>query len=101
MVMVKICPSCGAHNPPSESLCTVCMASIVGIKPVDAEELEYPETDQAEDRAGDPEACESRDDGPDEHDSSATLLEQARRLTLVFSDSGRTLTVRPGDILGR
>jgi len=101
MAMVKICESCGAHNAPSENLCTECMMSIVGIKPVDPEEMETLETDGAEECVNAPEACEARNGRQAEHASSETLFEQDRRLLLVFSENGRTLTVRPGDLLGR
>lgn len=33
----KVCPSCGAHNPPSLLECRECETDLTGVKPVDAE----------------------------------------------------------------
>lgn len=102
MAMVRICESCGTYNPPSESLCTECMANLSGIKPIDPEELEATKMDAAsEESIETPEARPVHDERQAERPSSETLFEQDRTLTLVFSESGRTLTVRPGDLLGR
>jgi hypothetical protein len=35
MMAYLICPECGAHNPPDETLCRVCQASLEGQQPVE------------------------------------------------------------------
>ncbi len=103
MAMVRICESCGTYNTQSESLCTECMkTNLSGIKPVDPKDLEAAETDAASEECIEtPEACPVHDGRQAERVSSETLFEQDRMLVLVFSESGKTLTLRPGDLLAR
>lgn len=98
MAMVKICKSCGTENAPSELMCTGCLSALSGIKPVSSEEIENSmSNDVSKENFEASEVSEIHGD----RDSSDTLFEQSRTMILVFSKTGRSLSVRSGDILGR
>ena len=98
MAMIKICESCGTKNAPTELLCTRCLSALSGIKPVSSEETENSMSDDVSKEKFEASEVSEIHDG---RDSSDTLFEQSRTMILVFSKTGRSLSVRSGDILGR
>ena len=102
MALVKICKSCGEQNAPSANLCSRCMANLSGIKPVDPEAVECSTNEGDPSLDGAP--CPPSESGGGEErvlDASATVHEQERTLRLAFAQGGKTISLRPGDVLGR